>query len=108
MPAVFHRRTASSSSAATTSSSPPAKPPSIFRYTLILLKARPSISDIDTLSVYSESRTTPPSPTAQTTLRDYFLDVHTELRGDARVETPPPPYEHEVLPGYVEDAGQGA
>ncbi|KAF2443508.1 hypothetical protein P171DRAFT_486239 [Karstenula rhodostoma CBS 690.94] len=103
MPAVFHRRTASSLSAATTSSS---KPPSIFRYTLILLKARPSISDIDTISVYSESRSTAPSPTAQTTLREYFL-VHEE-RVDERLQTPPPPYEPRVLPAYVEDGRQGA
>ncbi|KAK7185374.1 hypothetical protein DPSP01_012424 [Paraphaeosphaeria sporulosa] len=107
MPAVFHRRTASSSSTATTSSSPSSKPPSIFRYTLILLKARPSVSDIDAISVYSESRSTPPSPTAQHTLREYFLVVHNEERGDERerVETPPPPYEPRVLPGYGEDAG---
>ncbi|PVI01986.1 hypothetical protein DM02DRAFT_627189 [Periconia macrospinosa] len=40
------------------------KPPSVLRYTLILLKARPTPSDISTISVYSTTKSagsTPPS-----------------------------------------------
>ena len=86
MPTIRHRRTRSTYSTLTPSS----KPPSVFRYTLILLKARPSVSDIDTISIYSEVRSTPSSPIAQTSLREYFLPP--ENRGK-RYETPPPPYE---------------
>jgi hypothetical protein len=88
MPIVFHRRTTSTLSTATTSS---ARAPSFFRYTLILLKARPSVSDIDTISAYSESRSRPPLPTAQTSLTGYFLVFEETVEG--RVQTSPPPYE---------------
>lgn len=84
MPHRFHRRTSSTSSATS------AKPPSIFRYTLILLKARPSRTDLDALSVYSESRSAPPSPTSGPSRLEYF--VVPAVRARQRIETPPPPY----------------
>jgi len=86
MPTDPHRRTSSTTSVTTTT----IKPPSVFRYTLILLKARPSATDINTISVYSHSRSAPPSPTLppyQERERDYFFVP------EERAETPPPPYE---------------
>ncbi|KAF1917863.1 hypothetical protein BDU57DRAFT_528386 [Ampelomyces quisqualis] len=58
----LRRKSSSSSSSSSTSTSPilahhpTTKPPSILRYTLILLKARPTSADIATLSAYAEPR----------------------------------------------------
>ncbi|KAF2688685.1 hypothetical protein K458DRAFT_384862 [Lentithecium fluviatile CBS 122367] len=90
MPNVFHRRTRSTSS----TSSAAAKPPSIFRYTFILLKARPTVTDLGTISVYFESRSVPASPTLPAYRergQDYF--VVSEGPTERRFGTPPPPYE---------------
>jgi hypothetical protein len=38
------------------SSAPTSKPPSVFQYTLILLKARPTPRDLDRLDEYARSR----------------------------------------------------
>ncbi|KAF2793511.1 hypothetical protein K505DRAFT_385427 [Melanomma pulvis-pyrius CBS 109.77] len=50
-PTIFHCWAGSNTSTTSTT----AKPPSVFRYTLILLKARPSFTDISALSSYSWS-----------------------------------------------------
>jgi hypothetical protein len=67
------------------------KPPSVFRYALILLKARPSVSDIDTISVYSERCGPRLISAVQTNLEARFSLL--EERVGERLETPPPPYE---------------
>lgn len=83
-PVILRRRRSSSSSASV------AKPPSIIRYTLILLKARPSVSDIDTISVYAEKRSAASSSVLARSAPeepDFLI-----LRRDGP-QTPPPPYE---------------
>jgi hypothetical protein len=61
---LLHLRRFISTSSTSTSSR---KPPSVLRYTLILLKARPTAANISTLSVYAKTRSrrteeTPPPP----------------------------------------------
>ncbi|KAF2462675.1 uncharacterized protein BDR25DRAFT_320577 [Lindgomyces ingoldianus] len=95
-------------------------PPSTFRYAVILLKARPTPADIETLSDYTSNRTPPSSPTSVPSTRTpqsfcnsgsgstasssgYFpaigfgLEEECERRRqgwerERKAETPPPPY----------------
>ena len=81
----FHRRRTSPSS--------PIKPPSVLRYTLILLKARPTNSDIDTLSYYAETRSAPNTPTRKEIAGTrYFPASDEKQERKRREESPPPPY----------------
>lgn len=80
----FHRRTSSTFSRSST------KPPSVFRYTAILLKARPSVADLTTISSFSSSRSAPTSPTYRPNNATYWQSYFGEP--EARAKTPPPPY----------------
>ena len=77
MPPSHHRTSSASSDSA--------KPPSVFRYTLILLKARPSVTDLSTISSYAGSRSAPVSPTELD--RPGRVDYFNAWMGN---ETPPP------------------
>ncbi|KAF2266103.1 hypothetical protein CC78DRAFT_567180 [Lojkania enalia] len=90
---IFHRRQTSTSSTDSAT-----KPPSIFRYTLILLKARPTPSDIEIISDYTSNRTPPAYPVlliAPQTVSCCYFEPHSLVvseTGREGYETPPPPY----------------
>jgi hypothetical protein len=62
------------------------KSPSVLRYTLILLKARPTPSDIITLSVYAEARS------AQSPFAEQYFDIPSLPQQRKTNNSPPPPY----------------
>ncbi|KAF2734177.1 hypothetical protein EJ04DRAFT_523876 [Polyplosphaeria fusca] len=77
-------------------------PPSTLRYALLLLKARPSISDIRAIENYSSNKPTPhdSSPASHHAyfaplgfvLPDQHRVIHDRDADQHRGETPPPPY----------------
>jgi hypothetical protein len=81
-----HHHNSSSSSTASSSST---KPPSVLRYTLILLKARPTTTDITTISSFTQSRNAPTTPIRETVAGIQYFPAD-EIK---RAETPPPLYE---------------
>lgn len=101
-PSTTSTSTKSSSTSSSTTSSI-SKPPSVLRYTYILLKARPSPSDIEILSVYNLSRSVPAASrvglpiTSGTSWTRIPTTTITETGTgtcywDERSSTPPPPY----------------
>ncbi|KAF2182793.1 hypothetical protein K469DRAFT_690526 [Zopfia rhizophila CBS 207.26] len=63
------------------------------RYTLILLRARPTPADLDTISDYTSSRSSPTTPITPSPSSSYFMVTETVVRkATTRSETPPPPY----------------
>jgi hypothetical protein len=90
MPMVLHRRAPPTSFTSVVTT----KPPSVFRYTLILLKGRHPATNMDTVDVYSQSRSVavPPTPPSYWEREHvYFVVPGNKARG--KFETPPPPYE---------------
>jgi hypothetical protein len=71
------------------------KAPSVLRYTLILLKARPTPSDIGILSEYAEARspTTPSTSIPTFRYEEGYSGSRPRRRERRQIETPPPPYE---------------
>jgi hypothetical protein len=67
------------------------KPPSVLRYTLTLLKARPTPSDITTLSIYAEARNAP-SPHDKWYFNTTLTSTSSSLQQRKTTDSPPPPY----------------